>query len=66
MIEYVFVTNQGNTESPNGDMVENQQVLGYEFGKDLNAARQNLISNNPWIIDSGYDIEEIIGYQIIR
>ena len=55
MSEYIFYTTEGFTQAPNGNNVENCQVLGRAFGKNIKEARCNLIKenrrrgNSPWI-----------------
>ena len=59
MKEYVFFTLEGYTFSPNNKEVENIQVLGFEKGDTLKEAFNNLIKNNDWIKNSGFNIDEI-------
>ena len=60
MQEYIFYTPEGCCKSPNNQDIENFQVLGTEAGKSTADALERLIMNNPWIVESGYNTEEII------
>ena len=66
MKEYVFFTFEGYTESPTGVPLENIQILGFECGENENLAKQKLLNNCKWIIESGFNVDEIIGKQIIN
>lgn len=55
MKEFIFITEQGFTIAPNNDDVENLQVLGFAKGENVDIARINLISENPWIEEMGFD-----------
>ena len=59
MKEYIFYSFEGYTESPTGDTVENIQLLGIEKGNNEEEAKENLIKNNKWIEESGFDKYEI-------
>jgi hypothetical protein len=56
--DYVFLTNEGNTTSPNGQVVNNCQYLGRAKGKDVAEARANLLKENKWIEESGFNIND--------
>lgn len=55
MAEYIFYTTEGFTQDPKGDDVENCQLLGQAFGDDMSDARCNLVKENPWIEEHGFD-----------
>lgn len=56
MAEYIFYTMvEGSTQGPNGNPVENGQLMGRAFGTDRADALANLLSDNPWIEECGYD-----------
>lgn len=59
MPEYIFYTSEGYTISPNNNELDSLQILGFEKGNNFEEAKQNLINNNPWIIDSGFNLDEI-------
>ena len=63
--EYIFYTYEGYTEPPNELMdVENLQVLGFAVGRDKSEAKQNLIAENPWIVECGFEPYDMICKQI--
>ena len=55
MNEYIFYTTEGHTTSPNDSDVENCQMLGRAYGKNIDEAQANLLKDNPWIIETGFD-----------
>ena len=65
MHEYIFYTLEGFTESPTGEEVENCQVLGHAIGADAKEAKANLLENNPWIKEKGFDVYEIIAREVV-
>ena len=65
MSEYIFYTTEGFTQAPNGNNVENCQVLGRAFGKNIKEARCNLIKENPWIEEVGFDMEDLFVKQLL-
>ena len=60
MTEYIFYTTEGFTQAPDGEDIENCQLLGRAYGKDRHEALANLLKNNPWIKDRGFDPYEAI------
>ena len=64
MKKFIFVTPEGNTESPNGKEIENLQVIGWAEGSDEIEAIKNLLKENEWIWDSGFNVAEFIGYEL--
>ncbi|MBC8884270.1 hypothetical protein H9X57_15460 [Flavobacterium piscinae] len=57
---------EGETLSPNGNEVENLQVLGIvEAVKDENEAIVKLLQENEWIIDAEFNVAEFICYEIV-
>lgn len=64
MKEFIFITSEGNTISPNGKCVENMQVLGTANGETKNRAIENLLNENQWITDYGFNLDEILGYEL--
>jgi hypothetical protein len=66
MKKYIFITSEGTTFSPNGDEVENMQVIGtVENVINEDEALKKLLIENEWIIDTEYNIDEFIIYEII-
>ena len=65
MKKYIFITPEGNTTAPNGDEVENMQVIGIvEEVADKNEALKKLLLENEWIFDTQFNIAEFICYEI--
>lgn len=65
MKKYIFITPEGNTTSPNGNDVENMQVIGIvENVASENEALKKLLIENEWIIQSEFNIAEFICYEI--
>ena len=60
MNEYIFYTTEGFTQAPNGDDIENCQLLGRASGKDKYEALVNLLKYNPWIVERGYNPDNVI------
>ncbi|WP_284652477.1 hypothetical protein [Flavobacterium terrisoli] len=66
MKKYIFITLEGNTTSPNGDEVENMQVIGIvEEVINQDEALKKLLLENDWIIDTQFNIAEFICHEII-
>lgn len=65
MSEYIFYTTEGSTQDPNGDDVENCQILGKVFGRNEEEAKCNLIKENPWIEEAGFDTTDLIAKQLL-
>lgn len=65
MNEYIIYTTEGNTIAPNEDVeVDNCQVLGCALGTNATEAENNLLKDNPWIIEAGYDPDKFIVRQL--
>ena len=65
MKNYIFITKEGNTFSPNGNEVENMQVIGIvENVTNENEALIQLLKENDWIIDAEFNVAEFICYEI--
>lgn len=60
MARYIFYTVEGSTQSPNGELVENCQMLGYSTGENAKKALQRLLADNRWIESAGYNPSEIL------
>lgn len=66
MNEYIFYTREGHTIAPNENIeVENCQLLGTAKGKDEVEAKENLLKENPWIIEAGFAPSEFIVRQLL-
>lgn len=64
MAEYIFYTTEGFTQDPKGDDVENCQLIGRAFGNNENEAKNNLLKENPWIEEHGFDKEMLNGKEL--
>ena len=64
MAEYIFYTTEGFTQAPEGDDVENCQLVGRAFGDNENEAKNNLLKENPWIEEHGFDEEMFVGKEL--
>ena len=64
MAEYIFYTTEGFTQDPEGEEVENCQLIGRAFGNNENEAKNNLLKKNPWIKEHSFDKEMFIGREL--
>ena len=65
MKKYIFISPEGETIAPNGNEVENMQVIGIvENVTNENEALKKLLLENEWIIDAEFNISEFICYEI--
>lgn len=53
MKHFIFITTQGFTQTPNGNDIENCQVLGRSRGDSKYEALQSLLDDNSWIESGG-------------
>lgn len=60
MTEYIFYTTEGFTKAPDGEDIENCQLLGRAYGIDKHDALSNLLKENPWIKERGFEPYEVI------
>ncbi|MCQ2077797.1 MAG: hypothetical protein MJZ20_12365 [Bacteroidaceae bacterium] len=60
MTEYIFYTTEGFTQAPDGEDIENCQLLGRAYGIDKHDALSNLLKENPWIKERGFEPHEAI------
>ena len=65
MAEFIIYTTEGFTQDTNGNDIENCQMLGIAKGKDKLEAKDNLLKDNPWIIETGFDKSEFIIRQLM-
>ena len=66
MKEYVFYTHEGVTVPPDGSkVVENCQLLGFAMGTDCDTAKENLLKENAWIEEVGFDPNRITGREVV-
>lgn len=60
MTEYIFYTTEGFTQAPDGENIENCQLLGRAYGNDKHDALSYLLKESPWIEQRGFDPYEAI------
>ena len=65
MTEYIFYTTEGFTQAPDGDDIENCQLLGRAYGKDKHDALSNLLKEKPWTKERGFEPCEIICKELV-
>lgn len=72
MKRYIFVTAEGVTYAPwsistdEAPETENCQMLGIASGENQQEAQENLLKENLWIIEVGFDSDEITGYELAK
>ena len=64
MKEYIFYSLEGFTQAPDGDDIENCQLLGRAYGNDKYDAYQNLLKENTWIEERGFKSYKTIGKEL--
>lgn len=60
MKEYIFYTMEGLALAPDGESIENGQLLGCAYGTDKHDAIKNLLKENAWIKERGFNPCEAI------
>lgn len=66
MNEYIFYTTEGTTHSPQENQeIENCQVLGCATGNNIEDAKNNLLQDNTWISESGFNIDKAVAKQLV-
>ena len=66
MKKYIFITKEGFTESPTNKEVHNLQVIGIvDSAENKDYALKNLLKENSWIWDSGFNVAEFICHEIL-
>ena len=66
MKKFIFITGEGETIAPNGNEVENMQVIGIvENAESKDEALKKLLQENSWIFDAEFNVAEFIAYEII-
>ena len=65
MTEYIFYTTEGFTQAPDGNDIENCQLLGRAYGKDKHDALSNLLKENPWIKERRFEPCETICKELV-
>lgn len=59
MSEYIFYTTEWFTHAPDGESIENCQLLGIACGVDENDALDNMLKQNFWIVKRDYYRSEV-------
>lgn len=66
MNSYIFITTEGYTFQPETESIEpdieNCQVIGFAQGTNEQQAFENLIRDNPFLLDTTFD--ELICYEL--
>ena len=66
MNEYIIFTTEGHTTAPNENVeVENCQVLGRARGNNPNEAKDNLLKDNQWIAEAGFNSSKFVVVQFL-
>ena len=66
MKTYIFITTEGSTLAPNGNDVENLQVIGIVKNvKNEQEGLKKLLMENDWIFDGEYNVAEFTSYEIL-
>ena len=60
MSEYIFYTNEGFAQAPDGNAIDNCQLLGCAYGDNKQEALDSLLNENPWIVEREYNPSDII------
>lgn len=55
MTEYIFYTFEGECTAPNDAPIANCQLMGRAFGNNREEALKELLKENAWIEEYGYD-----------
>jgi hypothetical protein len=64
--KFIFVTNEGETIAPNGNEIENMQVIGIvENAENEDEALKKLLQENAWIFDAEFNVAEFTAFQIL-
>ena len=66
MSKYIFITKEGFTQTPSQNIeIDNMQVIGIvDEAENEDDALKKLLIDNTWIWESGFNIDELIGYQL--
>ncbi|HQU84595.1 MAG TPA: hypothetical protein PKY59_15770 [Pyrinomonadaceae bacterium] len=66
MKKFIFITKEGETLAPNGNPVENLQVIGFvENAESEDVALKQLLQENPWIFDAEFNVAEFEAFEIL-
>ena len=66
MKKFIFITKEGETIAPNGNHVENLQVIGIvENVASEDEALKKLLQENSWIFEAEFNVAEFVAYEIL-
>ncbi len=66
MKKFIFITKEGETIAPNGNEVNNLQVIGIiENVETEDEALKKLLQENSWIFDAEFNVAEFVVYEIL-
>lgn len=66
MKKYIFITNEGETKSPNGNKCKNMQVMGIvENIETEDEALKKLLQENSWIFNAEFNVAEFVAYEVL-
>ncbi len=66
MKKFIIVTSEGETIAPNGNNVQNMQVIGIiENAENEDDALKKLLQKNSWIFDSEFNVAEFKVFEIL-
>lgn len=63
MRNFIFLTHEGLTKTPNNVDIDNLQVLGTAEGDDEAGAFNNLIQENSYLVNAAYD--EVLALELL-
>lgn len=64
MNKYVIYTAQGYCEDPDGNEVDNYQILGWIQANDKKEAVEKFLNDNSWVSEKGYDKHGFVAQQL--
>lgn len=65
MKKFIFITSEGATFSPNGNKINNMQVVGIiENAENEDDALKKLLQKNSWIFDAEFNVAEFKAFEI--
>ncbi len=64
MNRYVCYTAEGYTVAPNGEDIDNCQILGFVDAEDRHDAIEKLLKRNPWIEKYEFTTYDIVAARI--
>lgn len=65
MNSYLIITVDGYCETPNGEDIDNAQVLGTVRAESRSAAVEKYFQEYPRLLEDGYEPSSASAYQII-